>query len=288
MNRLDVKKRLQILQMLCEGVSMRSITRIADVSYNGVQKLLVDAGTACADYHNEHVRNVTSKRVQCDEIWSFVYAKEKTAKILKKEGAGDAWTWTALDAYNKLIISYLVGQRDAENALTLMNDLKSRLANRVQLTTDGHKAYADAVDNAFVGDIDYAMLIKLYGDSPTGEKRYSGSDVVGIKKTTMNGNPDLKAASTSYVERQNLNMRMGMRRFTRLTNGFSKKMENHCHALALYFMFYNFVRIHTTLKVTPAMQAGLTDRLWNIEDIDALIPEPEQRERGAYKKKDLN
>lgn len=284
MNRLDVKKRLQILHMLCEGISMRSIMRLTGVSYNGVAKLLVDAGTACANYHNEHVKNVTSKRVQCDEIWSFVYAKEKTAKNLKKDGAGDAWVWTALDADNKLIISYLVGQRDAECAKILIDDLKTRLANRVQLTTDGHKPYVEAVEVAFGDNIDYSMLIKLYGESPTGERRYSGSECVGTKKTTISGNPDLKAASTSYVERQNLNMRMGMRRFTRLTNGFSKKMENHCHALALYFMFYNFVRIHTTLKVTPAMQAGLTDRLWNIEDIDALILEAEPKKRGPYKK----
>jgi len=259
--------------------------RVVDVSYNGIAKILVDAGTACADYHNEHVRGVTSQRVQCDEIWSFVYAKEKTAKNLKKEGAGDAWVWTALDADNKLIISYLVGQRDAECATFLINDLKSRLANRVQLTTDGHKPYLEAVEGAFGDNIDYSMLVKLYGDSPTGEKRYSGSDVIGAKKTPISGNPDLKAVSTSYVERQNLNMRMGMRRFTRLTNAFSKKQENHCHALALYFMYYNFVRIHTTLKVTPAMAAGLTDKLWNIEDIDALIPEVESKKRGPYKKK---
>ncbi len=285
MNKLDVKKRIQILEMLCEGSSMRSISRVAKVSINTVSRLLVDAGNACAKYHDEHVKDVVSKRVQCDEIWSFLYAKERTARELDLNGAGDAWTWTALDADSKLIISYMVGQRDAGCAMILMEDLKSRLASRVQLTTDGHKAYVEAVEDAFAGDIDYSMLIKLYGDSPTGEKRYSGSECMGTKKTKITGNPDLKAASTSYVERQNLNMRMGMRRFTRLTNAFSKKLANHCHALALYFMFYNFVRIHKTLRMTPAMKAGITDHLWGMEDIDALILDAEPKTRGAYKKK---
>ncbi len=284
MNKIPLEKRIQILEMLCEGSSMRSISRVVDVSINTVSKLLVDAGNACAKYHDEHVRGVVSKRVQCDEIWSFLYAKERTARVLDLNGAGDAWTWTALDADSKLIISYMVGQRDAGCAMILMDDLKSRLASRIQLTTDGHKAYVEAVEDAFAGDIDYSMLIKLYGDSPTGEKRYSGSECVGTKKSKIAGNPDLKTVSTSYVERQNLNMRMGMRRFTRLTNGFSKKLANHCHALALYFMFYNFVRIHKTLRMTPAMKAGLAQELWSMEDIDALIPEVETKERGAYKK----
>ncbi|MBI3794185.1 MAG: IS1 family transposase [Nitrospinae bacterium] len=190
-----------------------------------------------------------------------------------------------MDADHKLIISYLVGQRDAACAKVLIDDLKSRLANRVQLTTDGHKPYLEPVEGAFGDDIDYSMLVKIYGDSPSGEKRYSGQNVIGAKKTPISGNPNLQSVSTSFVERQNLNIRMGLRRFTRLTNGFSKKQENHCHALALYFMFYNFVRIHKTLKVTPAMSAGLTDRLRNIEDIDALIPDDEPKKRGAYKKK---
>lgn len=262
---------------------MRSISRVAKVSINTVTKLLVDAGTACAVYHDEHVKGVKSERVQCDEIWSFVYAKEKIAKDLDNDGAGDAWTWTALDADSKLMISYMVGQRDAECAAIFMEDLESRLANRVQLTTDGHKVYLDAIDAAFGNNVDYAMLVKLYGDAPESERRYSGSGVIGTRKDTINGNPNSEKISTSFVERQNLNMRMGMRRFTRLTNAFSKKLENHVHALSLYFMFYNFVRIHKTLKVTPAMQAGLSDTLWSMEDIDALVSNPEPKSRGAYK-----
>lgn len=262
---------------------MRSISRVAKVSINTVTKLLVDAGTACAAYHDEHVKGVKSERVQCDEIWSFVYAKEKNSKELDNDGAGDVWTWTGLDPDNKLMISYLVGQRDAECAKIFMGDLKSRLASKVQLTTDGHKVYVEAVEETFGDGVDYAMLVKIYGDSPEGERRYSGSECVGTKKTAITGNPDLNTVSTSHVERQNLNMRMGMRRFTRLTNAFSKKLENHFHALSLYFMFYNFVRIHKTLKVTPAMQAGLSDTLWSMEDIDALILNPEPKSRGAYK-----
>ncbi|MBI5637806.1 MAG: IS1 family transposase [Nitrospinae bacterium] len=283
MNKLPVEKRIQILEMLCEGSSMRSISRVAKVSINTVTKLLVDAGTACAAYHDEHVKGVKSERVQCDEIWSFVYAKEKNSKELDNDGAGDVWTWTGLDPDNKLMISYLVGQRDAECAKIFMGDLKSRLASKVQLTTDGHKVYVEAVEETFGDGVDYAMLVKIYGDSPEGERRYSGSECVGTKKTAITGNPDLNTVSTSHVERQNLNMRMGMRRFTRLTNAFSKKLENHFHALSLYFMFYNFVRIHKTLKVTPAMQAGLSDTLWSMEDIDALILNPEPKSRGAYK-----
>lgn len=262
---------------------MRSISRVAKVSINTVTKLLVDAGTACAAYHDEYVKGVNSERVQCDEIWSFVYAKEKNSKELDNDGAGDVWTWTGLDPDSKLMISYLVGQRDAECAKIFMGDLKSRLTSKVQLTTDGHKVYVEAVEETFGDGVDYAMLVKIYGDSPEGERRYSGSECVGTKKTAITGNPDLDTVSTSHVERQNLNMRMGMRRFTRLTNAFSKKLENHFHALALYFMFYNFVRIHKTLKVTPAMQAGLIDHLWDMEDIDALISNPEPKARGAYK-----
>ncbi len=271
MNKLTTSKRVQILQMLCEGSSMRSISRIVDVSINTVTKLLVDAGTACAAYHDEHVRGLHTKRVQCDEIWSFCYAKEKNADRVDKDGAGDVWTWTAIDADNKLIISYMLGNRGAEIAASFMNDLSERIENKIQMTSDGYKIYLDAVDDAFGTNIDYAMLVKLYGSSDESEKRYSPAKCIGAKKEKIQGSPDPEHISTSYVERQNLTMRMSMRRFTRLTNAFSKKLENHYHALALYFMFYNFVRIHKTLKVTPAMAAGVTDRLWDMEDILSLI-----------------
>lgn len=288
MNKLPLAKRTQILAMLCEGSSMRSISRITDVSINTVSKLLVQAGEACLAIHDETVRNVKASRVQCDEIWSFCYAKEKTAKTLKDrpEGAGDVWTWTALDADTKLIVSFYVGDRSGSSAIELMDDLRARLANRVQLTTDGHRAYLEAVEGAFGADVDYAQLIKLYGPTITAPGRYSPAECIGAMKHRVEGNPDIAHVSTSYVERQNLNMRMGMRRFTRLTNAFSKKLENHIHALALYFVFYNFVRIHKTLKVSPAMAAGITERLWDLGDIaskmDELAPAP--KPRGPYKK----
>ncbi|WP_222428367.1 IS1 family transposase [Sphingomonas suaedae] len=289
MNKLSLAKRTQILAMLCEGSSMRSISRIADVSINTVSKLLVEAGEACLAIHDEHVRNVKASRVQCDEIWSFCYAKEKTAKALKDkpEGAGDVWTWTALDADTKLIVSYYVGDRSSGAAIELMDDLRDRLANRVQLTTDGHRAYLEAVEGAFGGDVDYAQLVKLYGPTVSAPGRYSPAECIGAKKVRREGLPDEAHISTSYVERQNLNMRMGMRRFTRLTNAFSKKLENHIHALALYFVFYNFVRIHKTLRMSPAMAAGITDRLWSLEDVVAKMDEmaPAPKARGPYKKR---
>lgn len=291
MNKLPLAKRVQILSMLCEGSSMRSISRVTDVSINTVTKLLVDAGETCLALHDELVRNVRASRIQCDEIWSFCYAKEKNVEKAKAAGedAGDVWTWTALDADTKLIVSYFVGDRSGQSAIALMDDLCGRLANRVQLTTDGHKAYLEAVEGAFGGDVDFAQLIKLYGDVPEAHKgRYSPAECTGIRKNRVEGNPDLKHVSTSYVERQNLTMRMSMRRFTRLTNAFSKKLDNHIHALALYFMFYNFTRIHKSLKVSPAMAAGITDKLWSMEDIALAIDaraEPPKK-RGPYKKRE--
>ncbi|MER8555180.1 IS1 family transposase [Mesorhizobium sp. M1217] len=292
MNKLPLKTRVQILTMLCEGSSMRSISRVADVSINTVSKLLVDAGKFCADLHDREVRNVKAKRVQCDEIWSFTGAKQKNVAAMKNhvDGAGDTWTWTALDSDSKIIISWLVGGRDGEYALAFMDDVKERLANRVQLTTDGHKAYLNAVEEAFGADIDYAMLVKMYGE-PEGkavpqERRYSPAVCTGAKKTRIEGSPDLAHVSTSHVERQNLTMRMQMRRFTRLTNAFSKKFENHVHMVALYTVWYNFIRIHKTLKMSPAMAAGLSQTLWSMDDfcqmMDAVSPKPGPR--GPYKK----
>ncbi len=289
MNKLPLTKRTQILAMLCEGSSMRSISRVADVSINTVSKLLVEAGEACLAIHDETVANVKASRIQCDEIWSFCHAKQKNVAGAKAapEGAGDVWTWTALDADTKLIVSYFVGDRSGESAIALMDDLQGRLANRVQITTDGHKAYVEAIEGTFGGDVDYAQLVKLYGPTITAPGRYSPAECTGIKKIRREGNPDIAHVSTSFVERQNLTMRMSMRRFTRLTNAFSKKLDNHIHALALYFAFYNFCRIHKTLRVSPAMAAGITDRLWSLEDIVAKIDEmaPAPKARGPYKKR---
>jgi IS1 family transposase len=290
MNKLPLETRTQILSMLCEGSSMRSISRVADVSINTVSKLLVDAGRACAAFHDESVKDVKARRVQCDEIWSFYYSKAKNVSTAKRLDLayGDAWTWTGLDADSKLIISWIVGGRDGDYAMGLMDDLRSRLAIRVQLTTDGHRAYLEAVEGTFGGDIDYAMLVKLYGPSPEGQRRYSPAECIGIRKTRIEGDPDPAHVSTSYTERHNLTMRMSMRRFTRLTNAFSKKIENHCHALALYFVWYNWCRIHKAHRVTPAMAAGLTGKLMDMTDvanmIEAVAPKPGKR--GPYKKGD--
>jgi IS1 family transposase len=279
MNKLPLAKRVQALTLLCEGMSMRSIERTVGCSINTVDKLLRDAGEVALAYHDEHVRGVKATRIQCDEVWSFVHAKQKNAPASKRAGdptIGDCWTWTAIEADSKLLISYLVGGRDAEYALMLMDDLRGRLANRAQLTTDGHSAYLSAVEEAFGADIDYSMLVKLYGEppaSPEAARRYSPSDCVGTRKHKMTGNPDPKHVSTSYVERANLTMRVAMRRFTRLTNAFSKKLENHAHMVALYALWYNFVRIHKTLRVTPAMAAGIETQLWSMEDVVRLIQE---------------
>jgi IS1 family transposase len=285
MNKLPLQTRIQILSLLCEGSSMRSISRVCDVSINTVSKLLIDAGEVCSAYHDQYVRGLQSKRIQCDEIWSFTAAKQKNVKGMKAPiaGAGDTWTWTALDADSKMIVSWWVGGRDAVAAYALMEDLRSRLKTRVQLTTDGHKAYLQAVESTLGADVDYAMLVKLYG-GPQGsdqERKYSPGECIGARKEPIQGEPDPKHISTSYVERQNLNMRMGMRRFTRLTNAFSKKFENHCHALALYFMFYNFCRIHKTLKMSPAMAAGVSDTLWSMERIVGLIDARDDRAKSS-------
>ncbi|HZK91428.1 MAG TPA: IS1 family transposase [Stellaceae bacterium] len=286
MNKLSLAKRAQILTLLCEGMSMRSIERIVGCSINTIDKLLQDAGTAALEYHDKHVRGVKASRIQCDEVWSFVHAKQKNAPTSKRAGdptIGDCWTWTALDADSKLLVSYMVGGRDAEFALMLMDDLRGRLANRVQLTTDGHRAYLSAVEEAFGADVDYGMLVKLYGQETGGqghERKYSPSECVGARKDTITGKPDPKHVSTSYVERANLTMRMSMRRFTRLTSAFSKKLTNHAHMVALYALWYNFVRMHKTLRMSPAMAAGVTDRLWSMDDIVALIDRREDIRTG--------
>lgn len=274
MNRLNVQERAKIIGCLVEGNSIRATCRMTGAAKGTVIKLLADVGAACQAFHDKHVRNVQSRRIQCDEIWSFCYAKEKNvpADFKGTFGFGDVWTWTAICADSKLIVSYHLGGRDSDDAMRLMDDLRSRLSNRVQLTTDGHKAYLDAVDEAFGGDIDYAMLQKIYR-TPSGkgyERRYSQPECCGIKRKRIAGKPVKGDISTSYVERQNLTMRMSMRRFTRLTNAFSKKVENLGHAVALHFMHYNFGRIHQTLRVTPAMEAGLTDHVWSLEEISAL------------------
>jgi len=287
MNKLTIEVRANILRLLCEGIGIRAITRLTGASKNTVAKLLIDAGKACAAYHDANVRDVKAARIQVDEIWSFTYAKQKNVATAKDapEGAGDTWTWTALDADSKMIVSYLVGGRDAEYAMWFMDDLAARLANRVQLTSDGHRAYLEAVEGAFGADVDYAQLVKMYGATIGAPGRYSPAECTGSKKIRREGNPDIAHVSTSYVERQNLTMRIHMRRFTRLTNAFSKKVENHAHAVAFHLMYYNFVRIHKTLRVTPAMAAGVTDKLWEIADIAKLVEDAEAKPgtRGPYK-----
>lgn len=273
MNRLSLEKRTQILSCFIEGCSLRATSRMAGVSINTVSKFLVDLGYACAFYQNETLRNLPCKRVQADEIWSFCYSKAKNVPADKKDvlGYGDVWTWVGMCA-DTTVLSWLVGGRNAAYAKSFMNDLAGRLSNRVQLTTDGHKGYLQAVENAFGSEIDYAMLVKLYGEAQgsTQERRYSAGECCSALKGTVCGNPDESHVSTSFVERQNLTMRMGMRRFTRLTNGFSKKIENHEHAVAIHYMHYNFGRIHKTLRVTPAMEAKISDHVWTLEEIARL------------------
>jgi IS1 family transposase len=273
MNRLSLADRAKILSCLVEGNSLRATARMVDVSLNTVLKFVRDLGMACATYQNENLRGIASKRVQCDEIWSFIGAKEKNVpKGERGLGRGDVYTWVAIDADTKLVMSWMVGRRDAQYARVFIDDLASRLANRVQLSTDGHHAYLNAVERSFGGEIDYGMLKKIYGNPSGGkdERRYSSGECCGAIKGAVCGEPEWEHISTSFVERQNLTMRMGMRRFTRLTNGFSKKIENHDYAIAIHYMHYNFGRIHKSLRVTPAMQSGISDHVWSLEEIAAL------------------
>lgn len=274
MNRLPTAKRVQIISALVEGSSLRATSRMADVSINTVTKLLLDVADACGTYQDETMRNLPCRSIQCDEIWQFVYAKRANVTEAVRERnphAGDVWTWVAIDADTKLVPAFLVADRSAGSAFDFMQDVASRLKHRVQLTTDGHKPYLAAVEDAFGSDVDYATLTKIYGADPEDEKRYSPAKCLGCEVKTVQGNPDPKHISTSYVERQNLTMRMSMRRFTRLTNGFSKKLENHIAAVTLHFMHYNFVRMHKTLRMPPALAAGVTDHVWSIEEIINLL-----------------
>jgi IS1 family transposase len=273
MNTLSNSERTQVVKALVEGNSIRSTCRMTGRSKGAVLKLLAELGDACADYHDKHVRNVRARRLQCDEIWSFVGAKKKNTSPEKKaQGWGDVWTWTAIATESKLCVSYYLGERDAVSGHAFMQDCSDRMKSRTQITTDGLKIYLDAVEDAFGCDIDYAQLQKIYGaPSEEEQRRYSPARCIGCDIKVVSGDPDPKHISTSYVERQNLTMRMGMRRFTRLTNGFSKKLENHGHAIALYFMYYNFGRIHQTIRVTPAMEAGLSDHVWSVEEICNLL-----------------
>jgi len=280
MNKLKTEKRIAVLSSLLEGNSIRSTVRMTGVAKNTVVKLLINAGTVCAEYQDRMLHNLTCKKIQADEVWAFCYAKQKNVPEDKRGQFrfGDVWTWVAIDPETKLVISHLVGLRNAEWANAFMKDVAGRLANKVQLTTDGHHTYLEAVDEAFGADIDYAMLIKMYGQETPGEARYSPAKCIGTERRTINGKPRNEDVSTSMVERQNLTMRMSMRRFTRLTNAFSKKVDNLKHAVALHFMYYNFVRQHQTLRVSPAMAAGVTDHLWELEDIVRLI---EEKENGS-------
>ena len=288
MNRLTKEDRARILHLLCEGSSIRAVTRLTGVSKNTVTKLVVDAGKACLDYQNRTFVNLTCKRIQVDEIWSFVYAKALNAPIEKKIAgtAGDVWTWTAIVADTKLIPSWYIGDRSSQSAWEFLSDLRTRLSNRIQLTSDGHKAYLVGVAGSFGDDVDFAQLVKIYGKtgSETGVRRYSPPECIGAVPHAVHGNLDPKHISTSFAERSNLTMRMNMRRFTRLTNAFSKKVENHAHAVALHMMYYNFVRIHKTLKVTPAMAAGVTNKLWEIGDIVTVIENWERVELRAERR----
>lgn len=295
MNQIDNKRRAQVVAALVEGNSIRATVRMTGVAKNTIVKLLTDLGAACAEYQDKAFRNLTCRKVQCDEIWSFVGSKAKNVSPDKEGvfGYGDVWTWVSMDADTKLVPCWLVGLRNAQAANEFISDLASRLANKVQLTTDGHRPYLEAVEKAFGGDIDYAQLVKIYGGEQTKQEaiKYSPVECVGCKKVVVTGNPKGSDVSTSYIERQNLTMRMSMRRFTRLTNGFSKKVENHAHAIALHYMYYNFCRMHKSLRCTPAMAAGVVKTLWSIDDmlsaVDQYMPKPPTK-RGPYKKRISN
>lgn len=276
---LKREQRVKVLAALVEGVGINSTCRMTDVAKNTVLKLLRDIGPVCSAYHDARVRNLTTKRVECDEVWSFCYAKQKNVPedMKGKFGVGDVWTWTALDSDSKLIISYLAGLRDAGYAYEFMMDVADRLSNRVQLTTDGHRPYLEAVEGAFGIDVDYAMLQKIYGSERVDEARYSPAKCLGARPTTITGNPDPKHISTSYVERSNLTLRLMNRRFTRLTLGFSKKIENHIHAIDLFVFHYNFCKVHKTLRVTPAMESGLTDHIWELDELVTMLEEKERK-----------
>jgi IS1 family transposase len=288
MNKLPFETRVRILTLLVEGMSLRAAGRATDTAFNTVAKLFVDAARACAEYQDHTLRNLKCKRIQLDEIWSFVYAKQKNVPGAKSApaNAGDVWTWVAIDADTKLVPSWRIGDRSSQTAVAFTDDLASRLATRVQITTDGHRAYLEAIEGSFGADVDYAMLVKIYGADATGEKRYSPAECIGAVKHRIEGDPDPKHVSTSFAERQNLTLRMSSRRFTRLTNAFSKKLENHALSIALHYMNYNFCRIHKTLRITPAMAAGVTDHVWSVADIVSMIEaaEPVPAKRGPYKK----
>ncbi|HMG87308.1 MAG TPA: IS1 family transposase [Terracidiphilus sp.] len=287
MNLLSIAEKTQVIKCLCEGMSIRGTVRITGVAKNTVTNLLIEMGCACADYHHRNVRNMKVQRLQADEIWSFVGAKNKNASPEQKaDGWGDVWTWTAIDADTKLCVTYYVGDRGKLSAFNFMKDAAARIIGKPQITTDSHRPYLTAVEKAFGGDADYAVLHKVFGatgNSP--ETRYSPATCIGCDMKTVSGVPDPAHVSTSYVERQNLTMRMSMRRFTRLTNAFSKKVENHGHAIALYFMFYNFCRVHQTLRVTPAMESGLSNHVWSVEELISLLPVKQAKKRGPYNKR---
>jgi IS1 family transposase len=287
MNLLSQDERVRIVAALVEGNSLRSVSRMTGIARNTITKLLVDLGEACMQYHDAHVRNVKVRRLQCDEIWAYVGAKAKNVSLEKKEiGWGDVWTWVGLDADTKLVVGYLVGGRGADWAYDFIKDCSERIRGRVQLTTDGHKPYLQAVEENFGADIDYATLQKIYNASEDTMGRYSPAKCIGTDCKVVMGDPDPDHISTSYVERRNLTMRMSMRRFTRLTNEFSKKLDNHAYAVALHFMYCNFVRKHQTLKTTPAVAAGISDHIWSIEELVNVMPVPKAEKRGPYRKQD--
>lgn len=272
-NRLSIDERVKVFRCLVDGCSMRATSRLTGIARNTIDKLLVELGAACSEYQDRTLRNLPCQRIQVDECWGFCYRKQKnvTPEIAERQGsAGDAWIWAAIDADTKLILSWIVGPRDGVRARMFVNDLASRLVNRVQLTSRGLAVHLNAVELAFRGHVDYAQLVKIYGNAPETQTRYGPGECIGCERTVISGYPDAEHVSTSYIER-NLTMRMGLRRFTRLANAFSKKIENHCGAIALHMMHYNFVRIHSTLRRTPAMAANVTDRLWDVSDIVALL-----------------